>query len=178
MTDYTLTRRDALKALGAAGITVAGGATALTWADQDTRALTDHDRETLVAVGRTVYPSAVSNVAEFVEAYVAGRLADDPGRADALSDAVELLDGYALEWERRRFSALDPETRDDTLRGFGVDTADPDPKGAPRQRVRYYLVNDLQYALYTSPTGGNLVGIENPQGHPGGTTSYRQPPDG
>jgi len=47
----------------------------------------------------------------------------------------------------------------------------------PGHRVRYYLVNDLLFALYSSPTGGKLVGIENPQGHPGGTGSYQQPPN-
>jgi hypothetical protein len=42
--------------------------------------------------------------------------------------------------------------------------------------VRYYVVNELLYALYTSPTGGELVGIENPQGHPGGHESYQHEP--
>jgi hypothetical protein len=42
--------------------------------------------------------------------------------------------------------------------------------------VRYYVVNELLLALYASPTGGELVGIENPQGHPGGTASYQQGP--
>jgi hypothetical protein len=61
---------------------------------------------------------------------------------------------------------------------MGVDTADPDPEGPDPARVRFYVVNDLLFALYASPTGGELVGIENPQGHPGGTDSYRRGPQG
>ena len=40
-------------------------------------------------------------------------------------------------------------------------------------RVRFFVVNELLFALYSSPTGGSLVGIENPVGHPGGTESYQ-----
>jgi hypothetical protein len=62
---------------------------------------------------------------------------------------------------------------------MGADTADPDPDpdGTDAGRVRYYVVNELLYALYASPTGGELVGIENPRGYPGGTASYRRGPD-
>ncbi|MEA5408870.1 hypothetical protein VB773_15715 [Haloarculaceae archaeon H-GB2-1] len=55
-------------------------------------------------------------------------------------------------------------------------TAEPNPDGTTAERVRYYLVNEPLYALYASPTGGTLVGIENPQGHPGGTESYQRGP--
>jgi hypothetical protein len=59
---------------------------------------------------------------------------------------------------------------------MGVHTADPDSEGTDPERVRFHVVNELLYALYTSPTGGELVGIENPQGYPGGTASYREGP--
>ncbi|MFC7019161.1 MULTISPECIES: gluconate 2-dehydrogenase subunit 3 family protein [Haloarcula] len=179
MTDYGLTRRDALKALGAAGITVAGGAAALTWDEraENEGPLSTHDRETVHAVADVVYPSAVSGVREFVDGYLAGRVEADPERARGIADAVDALDDYATEWEDASFVALSPETREATLRGMGVAIADPDPHGDPRERVRYYLVNELQFALYSSPTGGRLVGIENPQGHPGGAESYQRPPE-
>lgn len=179
MTDYELSRRDALKALGAAGVTVAGGAAALTWGgreDDDASGFGDHERETYLAVATVVYPSEVTGIPEFVDSYISGRTDADAERTAEMAAAVADLDAYTREWEDTVFTALDTETQDETLRGMGVQTADPDPHGDPRQRVRYYLVNDLLFALYSSPTGGELVGLENPQGHPGGTASYRQPP--
>jgi hypothetical protein len=189
MTDYELTRRDALKALGAAGVTVAGGAAALTWdeagddstgepAEDDTTKpeFGDHERETYRAVARIVYPSEVTGVQEFVDSYLAGRTEADPERAADMASTVADLDAYTREWEDTDFVAVDAATQEETLHGMGVHTSDPDPHGDPRHRVRYYLVNDLLFALYSSPTGGELVGIENPQGHPGGTSSYQQPP--
>jgi hypothetical protein len=60
---------------------------------------------------------------------------------------------------------------------MNADTLEPDPRGSDEQRVRYFVVNELLFALYASPTGGELVGIENPQGHPGGIQSYQRGPD-
>jgi hypothetical protein len=191
MTDYELTRRDALKALGAAGVTVAGGAAALSWDGPENEAdsteatenqdpsepdFGDHERETYRAVAGIVYPSEVTGIREFVDSYLAGRTEADPERASEMAAAVADLDAYTREWEDTEFAAVDSPTQEETLRGMGVHKADPDPNGDPRHRVRYYLVNDLLFALYSSPTGGELVGIENPQGYPGGTSSYQQPP--
>lgn len=177
MTSYELTRRDALAALAATG--AAAGVGAMTWtALDDDRGPTDAQRATILAVAETVYPDAVENVDAFVEAFVAGRIRDRPEHAAGVRDAVAALDEYARHFEDRPFRELSPAARDDVLRDFGVDAADPDPAGQPRERVRYYLVNDLLYALFTSPTGSELVGLENPQGHPGGLASYRRPPDG
>jgi hypothetical protein len=61
---------------------------------------------------------------------------------------------------------------------MGLSITDPRPAGTDRERVRYYLVDELLYALYASPTGGRLLGIENPPGHPGGLDSYQRGPDG
>ncbi|MFU1781627.1 gluconate 2-dehydrogenase subunit 3 family protein [Haloarcula japonica] len=192
MTDYELTRRDALKALGAAGVTVAGGAAALAWDESGENDATeasednatssesefgDHERETYRAIAAIVYPSEVAGIEEFVDSYVAGRVEADPERAEDMAAAVADLDTYTREWEDSNFVAVDAATQEETLRGMGVKVADPNPHGDPRHRVRYYLVNDLLFALYSSPTGGELVGIENPQGYPGGTSSYQQPPN-
>jgi hypothetical protein len=170
-----LDRRDVLKALGAAGITVGGGAAVLEWTAEEQ--FEDHDRATLHAVADTVYPSEVEGVESFVDGFVSGRVENDPQRAAGIADAVAALDEYSQEWEDTDFVDLDAATRDETLRAMGVDTADPVPDGSDRERVRYYLVNELLFGLYSSPTGGELVGLENPQGHPGGTSSYQQPPD-
>lgn len=170
-----LDRRDVLKALGAAGVTAGAGAGLLEWTDDGSNG--DHERKTLHAVAKTVYPSDVEGVESFVDGFVSGRLESDADRAAGIADAVAALDDYTREWEDTTFRELSPETRDETLRGMGVDRARPEPDGYPRERVRYYLVNELLFAFYSSPTGAELVGLENPQGHPGGTSSYQRPPE-
>lgn len=170
-----LTRRDALAALGAAGVTAAGGA-ALTLDALDAPEFGEHERDTLVALARVVYPSAVEGVPEFVERYVVGRVRDRPEHAAGAAGAVATLDARANDWFGADAVDLAADDRDALLRQAGLDAADPDPDGDTAQRLRYYLVNDLLFALYSSPTGGELVGIENPQGHPGGTDSYRRGP--
>lgn len=170
-----LTKRDVLKALGAAGITVGGGVALLEWTADDS--FDEHDRQTLHAVAATVYPTELDGIESFVDGFVSGRVEDDSERAAGIADAVTALDDYAQRWENSTFRELNTGARDQTLKAMGVPTAEPAPDGNAHQRVRYYLVNELLFALYSSPTGGKLVGIENPQGHPGGTNSYRQPPE-
>lgn len=169
-----LTRRDVLAALAAAGAAVGGGAVLLSETEQE--AIGDHEVATLVAVASVVYPSAVEGVEEFVQTYSVNRVRNREEYAEGIRTAVAELDEYARAWHDDEFAALDDATRDDALSGMDVDVADPDPEGSARQRIRYYLVNELLYALFTTPTGGKLAGIENPQGHPGGTTSYQRGP--
>ncbi|MFT4948640.1 MAG: hypothetical protein ACI9CA_000762 [Natronomonas sp.] len=180
MTEYELTRRDVLAALGAAGVGVAGGV-ALVGDDSDDggddrRPLAGETVATVEAVARVVYPGEVSGVSGFVEQYVIGRARDRPDHARGVADAAAALDGYARDWYDRGYLDLDPEQRETALDDMGVRVADPDPEGSPVERVRFYLVNELLYALYTTPTGAELVGLENPQGYPGGTDSYRRGP--
>lgn len=176
-----LTRRDAVAALAAAG--VAGGSAVVLSdgrrsreGDGGGRPLDDSDVGALVAVAEVLYPSAVENVGEFVARYARGRARERPEHARGVAESVAYLDDYAGAWHGEQFSALDPATRADTLREMNADTAEPDPEGSDVERVRYYLVNELLFALYSSPTGGELVGIENPQGHPGGLASYQRGP--
>ncbi|WP_158056741.1 gluconate 2-dehydrogenase subunit 3 family protein [Halorussus halophilus] len=170
-----LTRRDALAALAAAGATV-GGVAVLEgnpFADDEE----PEDRlETMLSVAEVVYPSEVSGVEEFVRTYALGRVEDRETYRDGIVAALDTLDEYAQTWHDSDFRNLSADTRASVLDEMGVDTADPDPAGDDLNRVRYYVVNELLYALYTSPTGGKLVGIENPQGHPGGTSSYQRGP--
>jgi hypothetical protein len=187
-----LTRRDALAALAASGVAVGTGAvlTGNPFAEEDESGdpstgdaspdePTPEDRmETLLAVAEVVYPSAVSGVEEFVPTYVLGRLDGREEYRRGMVAALSTLDKYARTWHDADFRGLDAETRESVLDEMGVDTADPDPEGPDPARVRFYVVNDLLFALYASPTGGELVGIENPQGHPGGTDSYRRGPQG
>lgn len=181
---YELTRRDAIAALGAAGVAVGGAVLASETDDEESEhadtaqgPVGEHEHETVLAVAEVVYPSAVENVPEFVESYLRGRVRDDDAHGRAVAETVGYLDDYAATWyPAESFASLAPDTRDDALRRMGVDRTAPDPEGGDVQRVRYYLINDLLFALYASPTGGELVGIENPQGYPGGTDSYRRGP--
>jgi hypothetical protein len=171
-----LSRRDALAALGAAA--AGGGAAAVAGEVRPPRAAdrSEVPLDTLVAAAEVLYPSAVEEHREFVETYVGGRVADRPAYRRGLADAAAEMDAAAREWEGAAFADLSPAARDRVLRELGLPTAEPDPDGPAPERIRYYVVNDLLYALYTSPTGGRLVGIENPPGHPGGTTSYQRGP--
>ncbi|WP_224332221.1 gluconate 2-dehydrogenase subunit 3 family protein [Haloprofundus halobius] len=172
-----LTRRDALAAL--TGTVVAGSAGALTWdrLDENGESSERPTGETLTALAEAVYPSAVENVGEFVETYVVGRASERPEYERGVAETAALVEAYAVDWFDAPVPELAREERDQLLRQLGTQTADPDPDGTDAERVRYYIVNELQYALYTSPTGGELVGIDNPQGHGGGTESYRRGPE-
>jgi len=181
VSDYELTRRDAMAALATAGITglsVSG----LSWSalrsatDDGEVALTDHHRDVLEAVATVVYPSAVEGIPEFVETYVVGRHAEDAERRRGMAASLDYLDEYAVQWYDDPFLSVDPEDRETVLQAMGADVVDPDPDGGDVPRFRFYVVNELLYALYVSPTGGDLVGLENPQGYPGGTDSYQHPP--
>ena len=176
-----LTRRDATAALAALGVT--GGIALGSGRLREESEQTSYSREpsvedvqaVMTAVAEVVYPSEVEGVADFVEAFLDGRFSD-PDHAAAVRKAVTELDEIARTWYGSPVAELGPGTRDQFLREAGVHTAEEDPEGTTPERVRYYVVNDLLLALYASPTGGELVGIENPQGHPGGTDSYTQGP--
>lgn len=175
-----LTRRDAIAALGAAGVAVGGG-TAAFLSTQDgrqgsERPIDDAGTATLVAAADVLYPSDVEEVEQFVTRYVRGRADDEPEHVRGVADAAAYLDEYAGAWYDEEFAALDPSTRETVLRRMNADTADPNPDGSDVERVRYYVVNELLFALYATPTGGELVGLGNPQGHPGGLASYQREP--
>jgi len=185
-----LTRRDAVAALAALG--TGGGAVGLYRHRQggngdpapdgpeDPREGTElpddrRARDVAVAIAEVVYPSEVTGTREFVGSFLDGRL-DRPDHGTGIRKAVAALDGRARDWHDSGVVELDPGAREQLLREVGADTAEEDPEGTTAERVRYYLVNELLLALYASPTGGELVGIENPQGHPGGTDSYQRGP--
>ena len=186
-----LTRRDALAALSAAGATVGGGVLAARFdpprADDGSGAdpagddagtevsLSTDLLDLLDAVAEVVYPDGVGERRAFVDSYVVGRVTDRPAYREGLREAAAQLDAVARDWHDAPYADLDVDTRDRILRNLGVETADPDPKGPLTDRIRFYVVNDLLFAFYSSPTGGRLVGIENPIGHPGGTESYQRP---
>jgi len=160
-----LTRRDVLAALAA----VSAGCAS----PEDATGDGLDDERTLVALAEVLYPATVEGVGEFVRRYslarVEGRSAYRAGMADALME----LDEHAETFHDAPFAELSRDERDTALRELRLHETDPDPEGAARERVRYYLVNELLFALYSTPTGGELVGTPNPPGHPGGTATYR-----
>ncbi|UTF53787.1 gluconate 2-dehydrogenase subunit 3 family protein [Natronosalvus rutilus] len=175
-----LTRRDAVAALAALG--VGGGAAATlrygrSRAAKDTTSVDEERiRATLIAAAEVVYPSGIDGVEPFVETFLEGRLAD-PDHAAAMDETVAKLEELSESWHDARFVALSVADRDRFLRELGADAASEAPEGTTAERVRYYVVNELLLALYTSPTGGELAGLENPQGHPGGIDTYQRGPD-
>jgi hypothetical protein len=132
-------------------------------------------RTAMTAVARTVYPEAVSGIDSFVDGFLDGRLDGSP-HDEGIRAAVAEVESAARSWYDAPVADLSPADRDELLRELGADTAEEDPAGSTAERVRYYVVNELLLALYSSPTGGELVGIENPQGHAGGAESYRRGP--
>ncbi|ESP89803.1 gluconate 2-dehydrogenase subunit 3 family protein [Candidatus Halobonum tyrrellensis] len=172
-----LDRRDLLTALAATGAGSTAGCSSTRRQATDGGDVSDHDADTLVALAEVLYPSSVSNVGEFVREYSLERVAADAEYAAGVAEAVGSLDEYVSEWHDVPYAELPTVERGEILRHMTVDTADPDPDGVARERIRYYLVNELLYAFYTTPTGAGLVGLENPPGHPGGTRSYRRGPD-
>lgn len=171
-----LTRRDALAALSAVGAGTVAGCEAPTATDREPTEGEADLLATLTAAAETLYPSAVEGHRAFVEAYVLGRLEDRPDHRSGVEAAVATLEEAARDWYGSAFPDLDRETRDRLLREVGADTAEPVPEGTVSERVRYFVVNELLFAFYASPTGGELVGIENPVGHPGGIESYQHGP--
>ena len=173
-----LTRRDALIALGAAGVG-AGGLGALAWGrlddtGRDANSVATTDREILVAAAKALYPEQVSGIDSFVETYVVGRVENRSAYLDGVQAAAQALDEYTRHWYDQSFADLDRSTRQDVFDDYGLADRDPDPDGTERQRARYYLVNELLFAFYSSPTGGSLIGLENPPGHPGGLETYQR----
>jgi hypothetical protein len=175
-----LSRRDAMGALAVAGVAVGAGVVADRWqgdVSEPAGSFDEHALATTVAVARAIYPSELENVAAFVRTYALSRNEQDTAYREGMAAAVAALDEYTQEWRDSDFVALDPDGGETVLHEMGVDVEDPDPEGVPPERVRFYLVNELLYALYTTDTGGRLVGIENPQGFPGGTDSYQRGPN-
>lgn len=182
-----LTRRDAVAALAAVGATGGVAVGARRAGDRGFGLGSDDDaggdasagdetvRRTLTALAGVVYPSEVSGVDAFIDAFVDGRL-DGSAHAAGLRAAVAELNRTARAWYDAPVVDLPAEDRDRLLREVGADTAEEDPEGSTAERVRYYVVNELLLALYASPTGGELVGIENPRGHAGGAESYARGP--
>lgn len=179
-----LTRRDLVAALSAAGVAVGGGAVLLSKdkseksaeADSEGR-LSDRDYATLAAAAEVLYPSDLTEVETFVTGFVKRRAEESDEYAEGMRETVTYLNEYSEAWYDEGFVALEPSNREQAFRESGAVTADPVPDGSDVERIRYYVINELLFALYSTPTGSELVGLENPQGYPGGIESYQRGPE-
>lgn len=172
-----LTRRDILcSALAGGSATVVGASdplAALSGRSERSAALSDEAVRTLVAVAEVIYPSEVTDIATFVTEYARG-LSDPKKRA--VTAAVEDLRSQTRSVTNTAFAELPAGERDGVLRTLGVARAVSRPGGTVPERIRYHVVNQLLYGLYTTPKGSGLVGVRNPVGHPGGHGSYQDVP--
>lgn len=174
----TLTRRDALVAIAGTtlGATALGYGPGLLAAETDDEPATDARVAATTAVAAVVYPSAVSVDESFVRRRVFGRPEPLPGHFEGLAAAVDTVDEFCVARFDRPVAALDPADRHRALVELGVYAVHANREGSVAERVRYYLVNDLLYALFTHPTGGELLGNPNPPGWPGGIDVYQRGP--
>ena len=158
-----LTRRDALTALGVAGITSAAGCAGLS---DDTIDATP--TETLVGVADVLYPSEAEVSEEFIETFMFGRITDEEAYEAELTAGIETLDELATEQFGSAFVGLGADERvalfEQTELRSGASVHD----GSPIERLNYHILDELLFAFYASPTGGELVGNPNPRGYPGG----------
>ena len=172
-----LTRRDAIEALVAGGV-VSAGTLAISevktgfGSGADNSEITETDLITMVALAEVVYPSEVDVSSGFIETYV--NILPD-GRRSSISDSVDQLNKYSRKIAGDPFHEISSVSkRDGLLRLLGVDKEQSKPKGSVPERIRFHLVNGLLYALFTSPKGSSLVGIEDPAGYPGGFATYSE----
>lgn len=170
-----LTRRDALIAI--AGLGGAGAVAAETLGGDQSSPITEAHVGRLVGVADVIYPTAVTVDESFVEAYVTGRYAGRPVYLAGVKEGLEHIERAATEWYGATYVDLPVGRREDVLERIGVKRVQPRPDGRTAERVRYYVINDLLYALYSTPVGGNLLGRSNPQGYPGGLEAYQRGPE-
>ena len=175
-----LTRRDAVAALVAGGFSamIVGGSGSVEDDPEATSSseatLSDDEIEALVAATEFIYPSEVDVATSFVRTYTNVMGAE---RTRGMQESLDIVESAARRTFGKEFRALPVEKREALFRRLNVGSVDPKMHGGDAERVRYYVVNGLLYALFTTPKGSKLLGIQNPIGYPGGHESY-QPDDG
>jgi len=174
-----LTRRDALKALAVGG--AASGSTLAASEivnrnelSQSGSALSGEDLLTLAAVADVIYPSQIEISTEYIETYIINAFNGE--RRKSISRAISDLNTLTQSRYGTVFYEMSTPTQDAALHSLGVSRAISREDGKAIERIRYHLVNSLLYALFTTPRGSELVGIQNPIGHPGGYESLLRSP--
>ncbi|MDT3434641.1 gluconate 2-dehydrogenase subunit 3 family protein [Haloarcula sp. 1CSR25-25] len=143
-----------------------------------THPASEYHIDALTAIASAVYPSAVSVDRSFIESRVFGRVEPKPDHFEGVVAGIEAVDDHARARYGGRVTELSAGRRRQVLQSMGVTTVHPTADGTTAEQVRFYVVNDLLYALFTSPIGGELLGVDNPPGHPGGREAYQRGPAG
>jgi len=159
-----LTRRDAVTALTAAGITASAGCAGLSG---DTGGDAE-PMDTLVGLAEVLYPSEVEPTAEFIETFMYARITDEESYREELTAGIETLNELAADQEGGAFHTLSVEQRTAVIENTDLRSGPSEPDGSDVARVNYYLLDELLFAFYSSPTGGDLIDNRNPRGYPGG----------
>jgi hypothetical protein len=159
-----LTRRDAIGALGTAGIGALAGCSNLFGSENEENT----GIQTLTALGEVLYPSDVTVTEEFVRTYMYGRISDQAAYEQRLTSSVETLDSEARRRNDAPFRELTDDQRVSLVENTELRSGDSVPDGTAIERVNYHLVDELLFAFYASPRGGEMVGNTNPRGWPGG----------
>ncbi len=174
----SLSRREVIAALlagGATGTAVSALPSGLVETETAERQgdLTGANLEQLVAIAEVVFPSAIDVTAEDVSEY-ATRVPDD--QRSAFHRTLTQLNRRVFGSHGRLLAEMSVQQRGAALRSMGIARVGSSPSGSLAERVRYYLINQLVYSLFTTPQGSELIGVENPVGYPGGYESYQRPP--
>jgi hypothetical protein len=158
-----LTRRDALSALAAAGITSTAGCAGLSDTNADASPM-----ETLVGVADVLYPSEVEPTEDFIETFMFGRITDEKAYRERLTAGIETLNGLADEEFGSPFLGLGADERVTLFEETALRSGESVPGGNDIEQLNYHVLDELLFAFYSSPKGGELVGNPNPRGFPGG----------
>ncbi|MDS0257788.1 gluconate 2-dehydrogenase subunit 3 family protein [Haloarcula sp. S1CR25-12] len=175
-----LTRRDAIGALSTAGIAAVAGCESLGGDRTDTESGTKtaagtpgdgemgSDSGAMMALAEALYPSDAEVTEEYLGTYLYGRMVDEESYRTEVQAGVDTLDRLARDAHESRFAELSGGERVGLIEDTDLRTGDSVPDGTDIQRANYYLVDELLFAFYASPTGGERVGNPNPRGWPGG----------
>ena len=170
-----LTKRDALAALAGLGMAI-GLVQHRTHVHSLEEDIDQEDIQNLLAVCDVIFPRQVETTPEFVKTFVIGRIKFRPNYQKNLRASVSRINQVSNQKYGKDFYSLLFKTREKIFREMALDQVSPDPDGPMPNKVRYYVINELLFALYTSPIGGQLLGNENPIGYAGGLDAYQQAP--
>jgi len=175
-----LTRRDAIGALSAAGITALAGCDSLggggTESESGTATGTPEpgggemasDSGPMMALAEVLYPSDAEVTEEYLGTYLYSRMVDEDEYRSRVRAGIETLDSLAQDAHGSPFAELSADQRVGLIEDTDLRSGDSVEDGTDVQRVNYHLIDELLFAFYASPTGGELVGNPNPRGWPGG----------
>jgi len=168
-----LTRRDAIGALSAAGITALAGCESFGGDGTETESGDGTDTAgggggATMALAEVLYPSEAEVTEAYLDTYLYSRMVDEDAYRSELEAGIETLDSLAQEADGSPFADLSVDQRVNLIEDTDLRSGDSVPDGTDIQRVNYHLIDELLFAFYASPTGGELVGNTNPRGWPGG----------